>query len=143
MSFEIKPQEMHCFASENQTYTGTVIFGAESLKSLKSQENLLLKNPAQKTPKRDDCFREICTRSSFPRMQNSRSCFVFVFCIFFSIRFVKYLSLYILYHSISVCRQKSNKILSEWLNNIVRGRLMYQMSAAPESQKRNDKRGGT
>ena len=37
---------------------------------------------------------------------------------------------------------KSNKILSEWLNTIVRGRLMYQMSAALESQKRNDKRGG-
>ena len=37
---------------------------------------------------------------------------------------------------------KSNKILSEWLNNIVRGRLVYQMSAAPESQKRNDERGG-
>ena len=30
---------------------------------------------------------------------------------------------------------KSNKILSEWLNNIVRGRLVYQMGAA--SQKRN------
>ena len=26
---------MHRFASENQTYTGTVIFGVESLKSLK------------------------------------------------------------------------------------------------------------
>ena len=37
---------MHCFASENQTYTGTVIFGVESLKSLKGHENLLLKNPA-------------------------------------------------------------------------------------------------
>ena len=35
---------MHCFASENQIYTGTVIFGVESLKSLKGQENLLLKN---------------------------------------------------------------------------------------------------
>ena len=34
---------MPCFASENQTYTGTVIFGIESLKSLKGQENLLLK----------------------------------------------------------------------------------------------------
>ena len=29
-----------------QTYTGRVIFGAESFKSLKSQENLLLKNSA-------------------------------------------------------------------------------------------------
>ena len=38
---------MHCFASENQTYKGTVIFGVESLKSyLKGQENLLLKNHA-------------------------------------------------------------------------------------------------
>ena len=37
---------MHRFASENQTYTGTVIFGVESLKSLKGQENLLLKNHA-------------------------------------------------------------------------------------------------
>ena len=40
---------MHCFVSENQTYTGTVIFGVESFKSLKGQENLLLKNPAWKT----------------------------------------------------------------------------------------------
>ena len=39
---------MYCFASENQSYTGTVIFGVESLKSLKGQENLLLKNPAKK-----------------------------------------------------------------------------------------------
>ena len=29
-----------------------------------------------------------------------------------------------------------------WLNKIVRGRLVYQMSAALESQKRNDKRDG-
>ena len=36
--------EVHCFASENQIYTGTVIFGVESLKSLKGQENLLRKN---------------------------------------------------------------------------------------------------
>ena len=36
---------MHCFASENQIYTGTVIFG----KSLKGQENLLLKNLQLKT----------------------------------------------------------------------------------------------
>ena len=35
--------------SENQTYTGTVIFGVESLKFLKGQENLLLKSPALKT----------------------------------------------------------------------------------------------
>ena len=26
---------MHCFASENQTYTGTVIFGVESVKVFK------------------------------------------------------------------------------------------------------------
>ena len=41
--------EIHCFASENQIYTGTVIFGVESLKSLKDQENLLLKNLQLKT----------------------------------------------------------------------------------------------
>ena len=35
---------MHCFASENQTYTGTWLFGVESWKSLKGQGNLLLKN---------------------------------------------------------------------------------------------------
>ena len=40
---------MHCFASENQIYTGTVIFGVESLKSLKDQANLLLKNLQLKT----------------------------------------------------------------------------------------------
>ena len=40
---------MHCFGSKNETYTGTVIFGVESLKSLKGQENLLLKNLALKT----------------------------------------------------------------------------------------------
>ena len=49
-----------------------------------------------------DYFREICTRSLFTRME-CRSFFVFVF-VFFFIRFVKYLSLYILCHSISVCR---------------------------------------
>ena len=40
---------MHCFTSENQTYTGTVILGVEPLKSLKGQENFLLKNLQQKT----------------------------------------------------------------------------------------------
>ena len=35
---------MHCFASENQIYTGIVTFGVEPFKSLKGQENLLLKN---------------------------------------------------------------------------------------------------
>ena len=40
---------MHCFASENQFYTGTVIVGVESLKSLKGQGNLLLKNLQLKT----------------------------------------------------------------------------------------------
>ena len=39
---------MHCSTSENQTYTGLVIFGVEYLKSLKGQENLLLKNLAKK-----------------------------------------------------------------------------------------------
>ena len=32
---------MHCF-EKNRTHTGTVIFGVDSLKSLKDQENLLL-----------------------------------------------------------------------------------------------------
>ena len=40
---------MHCFASENQTYTGKWLFGVESWKSLKGQENLLLKNLQVKT----------------------------------------------------------------------------------------------
>ena len=40
---------MHCFANENQTYTGTWPFGVESWKSLKGQENLLLKNLQVKT----------------------------------------------------------------------------------------------
>ena len=40
---------MHCFASENQTYTGTWLFRVESWKSLKGQENLLLKDLQVKT----------------------------------------------------------------------------------------------
>ena len=40
---------MHCFTSENQTYTSTWPFGDESCKSLKGQENLLLKNLQVKT----------------------------------------------------------------------------------------------
>ena len=40
---------MYCFASENQIYKGTVIFGVESFKSLKGPENLLLKNLQLKT----------------------------------------------------------------------------------------------
>ena len=40
---------MHCFASENQPYTGTWLFGVESWKSLKGQENVLLKNLQVKT----------------------------------------------------------------------------------------------
>ena len=43
---------------------------------------------------------------------------------------------------LGMLRHKSNKILYEWLNNTVRGRLVYQMSAALESLKRNDKRSG-
>ena len=42
--------EMHFFARENQTYTGTWLFGVDSWKSLKGQENLLLKNLQVKTP---------------------------------------------------------------------------------------------
>ena len=41
---------MHCFASENQIYTGTVIFGVESLKSLKDQEKFTTENPRRKRP---------------------------------------------------------------------------------------------
>ena len=40
---------MHCSASENQTCTLTVIFGVESLKSIKVQQNLLLKSLQLKT----------------------------------------------------------------------------------------------
>ena len=40
---------MHCFASGNQIYTGTANFGVESLKSLRLQENLLLKTLQLKT----------------------------------------------------------------------------------------------
>ena len=48
---------MHCIATENQTYTGKVIFDVESLKSLRGQENLMLKNPALKTS--DFCYGEL------------------------------------------------------------------------------------
>ena len=41
---------MHCFASENQAYTGTVIFGVESLKSLKGQETNCRKIPLRQRP---------------------------------------------------------------------------------------------
>ena len=41
---------MHCFASENQAYTGTVIFGVESLKSLKGQETNCWKIPLRQRP---------------------------------------------------------------------------------------------
>ena len=40
---------MHCFASGNQIYKGTAIFGVESLKSLRLQKNLLLKTLQLKT----------------------------------------------------------------------------------------------
>ena len=40
---------MYCFASENPTCTGTWRFGVGSWKSLKGQENLLLKNLQVKT----------------------------------------------------------------------------------------------
>ena len=62
----------------------------------------------------------------------SGSFFVFVF---FFIRFVKDLrSLYSLSKHLGMQTYKSNKILSKRLNNIVRGRLVYEMSNAPESQ---------
>ena len=41
---------MHCFASENQAYTGTVIFGVESLKYLKGQETNCWKMPLRQRP---------------------------------------------------------------------------------------------
>ena len=41
--------EIHCFASTNQTYTGTMIFGDESLTPFTGQGNLMQKNPALKT----------------------------------------------------------------------------------------------
>ena len=41
---------MRRLVSENQIYTATVVFGAESLKSLKGQENLLLNHLQLKTP---------------------------------------------------------------------------------------------
>ena len=43
--------EMHLFATENQTYTGTWLFGVEPWKSLKGQENLPLKNLQVKNPR--------------------------------------------------------------------------------------------
>ena len=49
----------------------------------------------------------------------------FVF-VFFFIRFVKHLSLYILIASRYAEITEGNKILSEWLNNIVRGRLIIK-----------------
>ena len=43
--------QMHCFESENQTYTGTWFFGVESWKSLKGQvERSWTENPCRKRP---------------------------------------------------------------------------------------------
>ena len=42
---------MHRFASENQTYTGTVIFGVEPLKSLKGQETFAEKSTIKSLPR--------------------------------------------------------------------------------------------
>ena len=53
---------MHCFAGENQIYTGTVIFGVESLKG---QENQLLKNLQLKT--RVENVRFFVTKNIFCR----------------------------------------------------------------------------
>ena len=65
-NYEFRNQtiEMHCFASENQIYTGTVIFGIESLKSSKGQENLRRKNLQLKT------------RVENARFLSRRACFV-------------------------------------------------------------------
>ena len=46
MSLEIKPQKCIALQVKIRLNTGTMIFGLESLQSLKGQENLLLKNPA-------------------------------------------------------------------------------------------------
>ena len=52
--------EMRRLVSENQIYTAPVVFGAESLKSLKGQENLQLNHLQLKTPYKtsDSCHRE-------------------------------------------------------------------------------------
>ena len=88
-----------------------------------------------------DYFREICARSLFTRMESS-SFFVFVFVFFFHKICEVFESLYSLSKHLGMQTYKSNKIPPEWLNNIVRGRLVYQMSAALESKKRNEKRCG-
>ena len=46
MSLEIKPQKRIALQVKIRLNTGTVSFGVESVKSLKGQENLRLKNPA-------------------------------------------------------------------------------------------------
>ena len=62
MSLEIKPYtEMYCFASENQIYTGTVVFGVETFN--KGQENLMLKNLQLKT--RVENVRFFCREEHF------------------------------------------------------------------------------
>ena len=42
---------MHHFVSENQIYTGTVICGAESFKSVKGQENLCAEKSTTENPR--------------------------------------------------------------------------------------------
>ena len=49
MSLEIKPQKCTTLPMKLRRTTETVIFGVGSLKSLKGQENLLLKNLSLKT----------------------------------------------------------------------------------------------
>ena len=49
MSLEIKPLKCIALQVKLRSDTGTVIFGAQSFKSWKGQENLLLKNLQLKT----------------------------------------------------------------------------------------------
>ena len=49
MSLEIKPLKCIALPVKLRSDTGTVIFGAQSFKSWKGQENLLLKNLQLKT----------------------------------------------------------------------------------------------
>ena len=52
MSLEIKPLKCIALPVKLRSDTGTVIFGAQSFKSWKGQENLLLKNLQTENPHR-------------------------------------------------------------------------------------------
>ena len=57
-----------------------------------------------------------------------------VFCLWFCIFFHKICEVFESLYSLSQHHGMLRQILFEWLNNIVRGRLVYQMSAAMESK---------